>query len=125
MSADFLPGGYAASTLTFREGGILEVTRAFGGKEGTTSTWRIGYEWEDKETRLVVGKEEKRRPPAESLKVFPVPGGVMQAPVQTLPLVLRCERLKDGRIRLGDKVYVSVKLTWDSFVLPPPTGDQR
>jgi len=107
---DFAPGGYVSSTLVFHHGGLLEVRRAFGRDGAMVQTWRVGYEWSKDKTKLTLGKDPKRRPPAESLKGFPTAegDGSVQSATQPLPAVLPCVRLERGRIRLGEKVYSRV-----------------
>jgi hypothetical protein len=116
---DFLPGGYVTSALAFRYDGLLEVRRTFGKDRDFQQTWRVGYEWDKEHKRLTLGRDPKRRPPPESLKGFSLGEGA--APVlaakQPLPLVLPCERLEKGRLRIGDKVYEPV-----ADPLPAKTG---
>jgi len=119
MGPDFLPGGYVTSVLAFRFDGLLEVRRVFGKERDFQQTWRVGYEWDKEHKRLTLGRDPKRRPPPESLKGFSLGEGAatILAAKEPLPLVLPCERLEKGRLRIGDKVYEPV-----ADPLPAKTG---
>ena len=87
--------------------GILEVRRAYGGKNGISQLWRVSYSWDESSGHLILGKDETLRPPPASLRPFAdsSSGISMTAPAESLPLVVPCTRMKDGRIQIGEKVY--------------------
>jgi len=109
--ADFLLGGYAKSLVTFRADGILEIQRMFDEAGEVSLTWRIGYSWNKSMSKLTLGSDPADRPKQGSLKGFTIDESNVKAldATDTLPLVIRCRRLKNGMIMLGDKTYSPVK----------------
>jgi len=107
--ADFLPGGYHTSRLVFRKDGILEVRRTFD-KEGNVSvTWCVGYKWNKDGSMVTIGGDETDRPLKSSLKGFEIEDSGVKAldAVDDLPVILKCTRLANGRIRLSGRIYKS------------------
>ena len=106
-SPDFLPGGYKANALTFGADGTIHVTRTFGEKGAISRKWRIGFQLDTKTGSLNIGKDPKKRPPADSLlgKDMQALDPSVKPAVKQLPLTLKWKRLSDDMIQLGDKVY--------------------
>jgi hypothetical protein len=102
---DFLPGGYASSTLRFREDGILEVSRTFGVKGRIRQTWRLSYAWNNDRSKLSLGQDKK--PGSASLGGFSLRefGITVRPPVLELPVVLDCSRSGTDRLEIGKKTF--------------------
>jgi len=109
--ADFLLGGYTKSGFTFRADGVLEVHRTFDKAGEVSLVWRVGYSWNKSMSKLTLGTDPDERPKPGSLKGFTIEESGVKAldATDTLPLVIRCRRPKDGVIMLGDKVYSPVR----------------
>jgi len=107
--ADFLPGGYASSRLQFLADDTLKVTRTFGPDHGLVLTWRVSYQWNKDQTELRLGQDPAQRPDKELLRGFSARGGKVRVtpPIRSFPVRLSCERLQNGRIRIGNKDYTS------------------
>jgi len=103
--AGVLAGGYDQSELMSRADGILEVRRTFGKKGEITQVWRVEHEWVVQDKDLLLGDDEKLRPPASSLRGVAIreAGMVSEAARDTFPVRLRCERISERRTRLGEK----------------------
>jgi hypothetical protein len=106
-AADFLPGGYAASTFEFRADGVLIVTRTFGSDETISTEWRVDYEWNDDRTAITLGRDPKGRPAADSLKGFAIPGQKAQATPATdaFPAQLSVTLTDSGHVIVASKEY--------------------
>ncbi len=104
--ADFLPGGYSASKLTFHANGILEVQRSFGKKSEVVIMWRLRYKWNKDRTEIAIGQDENQRIVPDSLKGFTIEefGISAQAAIRTLPTTLPYQRMENKQIHLGEKV---------------------
>jgi len=104
---DFLPGGYADCTLTFRANDTIEFCRKFGKDEQVTHVWRIEYKWNSDRTSLILGQDPKNRPSAASLQGYRIEdlGIAVQPAEQGLPLALKYTRHGDAKMQLGEKVY--------------------
>ena len=107
--ADFLPGGYRTNRLIFRADGILEVQRTFDKAGNISVTWRIGYKWNKDNSMITIGTDEADRPLESSLKGFEIEDSDVKATdaTDTLPVILKCTRLKNGQIRLNGRLYKS------------------
>lgn len=109
--ADFLCGGYDENVLVFRADGLLEVKRSFGGSDGITLTWRIGYRWNKSQTHLILGEKANERPTPQSLRGFDVAGtkAKVTPPTISLPAEIPCRRLSEQALQIGGKDYRSDK----------------
>jgi hypothetical protein len=109
--SDFLPGGYRTSRFVFREDGILEVRRTFDDEGNVSVAWCVGYKWNKDNSMITIGGDEADRPLKTSLKGFEIEDSGVKAldAVDSLPVILKCTRLKDGKIRLGGRIYRSAK----------------
>lgn len=104
---DFLPGGYAESEFYLRADNILEVRRFFGDNKDVSMIWRMDYRWNEDHTYLLLGNDPKRRPPDASLEGFTIKdiGVKASTATESFPVELPYEKLPDGRIQLGKKIY--------------------
>jgi len=103
---DFLPGGYMSSELVFFRDGTLKVTRTFG--DGSLSmAWRVGYEWNEDQTELTLGRIPENRPDEELLRGFTARRGKIRvtSATQSFPVALKCKQLANGNTQLDDREY--------------------
>jgi len=104
---DFLPGGYATSTLIFRGENIVEFIRSYGQEAVVVHTWRMDCKWSTDRTTLTFGTDPNIRPSDDSIRSFTFRASkvaVLPA-VQPFPVTLAYHRDGQRRMILGDKTY--------------------
>jgi hypothetical protein len=105
-AADFIPGGYSASCLAFRDDGTAEFSRTYS--NGTiTRKWRIGFEWNPKTEMLTLGSDPKNRPSADSLKGADIKAldNSVTLSARELPVAFRITRPSKNQIQFDGKTY--------------------
>jgi len=106
---DFLPGGYAASTLIFRGENIAEFIRSYGQEAAVVHTWRMDCKWSTDRSTLTLGADPNIRPSDGSIRSFTFRASevaVLPA-VQPFPVTLAYRGDGQRRMVLGDKIYES------------------
>lgn len=105
--ADFLPGNYSINELDFKVNGVLYAKRTFGKNNEIILRWQVGYEFNDKKTKMILGKDPKKQPSSASLSGFSIVEHdiSVKAAVIPFPAVIDFKQIDEKRIKIGTKIY--------------------